>query len=70
MGKVEYLNMPYISYCEIPDYITDGHWIGEGQPDCYVPYTVQMIRKSELDKWIIEEYPELKGRTILIQLDF
>ena len=59
-----------ISYCDIPQEITDKHWISEICPDVYQGYTINLDNPDNLDKWFMENYPELIGHTFLIEIDY
>ena len=59
-----------ISYCDIPQEITDKHWIYEYPTACYIKYTVDTKNPDNLDKWLMENYPELIGHTFLIEIDY
>ena len=59
-----------ISYCDIPQEITDKHWISEISPDVYQGYTINLDNPNNLDKWFMENYPELIGHTFLIEIDY
>lgn len=74
---LETLNIKVVSYCEIPDEITERHHISEYMCGCYVPYTITSKEEQkkfdddfELENWIINEYPELEGQNILIDIDY
>lgn len=66
-----------VSYCEIPEELTENHHISEYQCDCYIE--MEITPKSEQPKysdnfnivnWIINTYPELEGEKILIEIDY
>lgn len=66
-----------VSYCKIPEELTENHHISEYQCDCYVE--MKITPKSEqpnydddfgIENWIINTYPELEGETILIEIDY
>lgn len=61
-----------ISYCEIPEDLTNDLWIAEFQNGCYVVYSLEIPENySAFDQWIIDTYPELKDEdTILIHMDY
>lgn len=66
-----------LSYCEIPQEITQDHWISENNPDSYIelsitprPEQINYDDKFEIENWIIDNYPELEGKTILIHIDY
>lgn len=74
------INMKVVSYCEIPEKLTESHWISENSCNCYVPYSLpkEAITKEEdgggqdspLSAWIRKEYPELAGTDFLIEMDY
>jgi hypothetical protein len=78
MSKIaDRINKPVISYCEIPEgLIEEDHWLNTYPCDCYVPYTVpklptvEAVKLSRLDEWIIFNYPELESEDILIHVDY
>lgn len=66
-----------ISWCRIPEKITNGHWISSFQNGCYVPFICTPAKEQEnydddfsLDNWIISEYPELERQQILIDINY
>lgn len=60
-----------LSYCEIPEELTESHWISDHSCDCYIEYTIPFgIIQSNLNKWITKTYPELIGTTFLIHIDY
>jgi len=61
-----------ISYCDIPEDITEGHWISEFQNGCYVPYNIplQVEEDNPLGFWLFAKYPHLAGDEILIDIDY
>jgi hypothetical protein len=56
-----------LSYCDIPEEI-DKDILDEAGCDVYVEYTAD--EDSELDNWILENYPELEGIKFLIHIDY
>ena len=74
---IETNNWKVLSYCEIPEDLTEGHYISENHCDSYVEYTVTPKTEQHkydddfgIDNWIIDTYPELVGKTILIHIDY
>lgn len=59
-----------ISYCDIPKKLTDHHWISEYGTGCYVGYTIDINSPDNLDKWFMENHPELIGFEFLIEIDY
>ena len=72
------INRTVISYCDIPEKIRQSNTaINEASCDVYVSYNVTPQNKQadfdddfDLDNWIIKNWPELEGRTILIHIDY
>lgn len=40
------------------------------QPDVYQDYKINTENPDELDKWFIDNHPELIGYTFLIEIDY
>lgn len=62
-----------ISYTSIPDDIPIPEWLENNSPDCYIKYylgTMQDDESDEFDSWLREEYPELVGTNIFIEIDY
>ncbi len=62
-----------ISYCDIPEELTEDHHISEYQPDCYVNYRIlpdEPENEDPLDAWIRKTYPKLIGVSFLIEMDY
>lgn len=59
-----------ISYCDIPQELTEKHWLSEMQPDVYQDYKINTENPDELDKWFIDNHPELIGQEFLIEIDY
>ncbi len=71
--SLESITKKVVSYCEIPEELTDGHWLSENNPDSYASFTLDINfgRTAKISKWIIETYPELKeGDNIFIHIDY
>lgn len=65
--------MKVVSYCEIPDELTENTWLEEHRCDSYVKYSLSsdpQFTKGELDIWLEKEYPELIDTTFLIEMDY
>lgn len=75
---MEILNIPVISYCEIPEDIRENHSVlSEASCDVYVKLNiiskeeqVKFNNDFELENWIINNYPEVEGKEILIHMDY
>ncbi len=69
------INLKVVSYCEIPEEITEEHWISEYMNGCFVEVHVDNGEEDEdldpLGQWIRETYPELKKEnSFLIEMDY
>lgn len=76
MNELKYINMPVISYCDIPEEIAELE-LADYSNNCYVEYHVVSLKSQiemecylHLPSWIIENYPELEGRNVLIYMDY
>ena len=79
MGKIklETLTIQVVSYCGIPQSLTQGHWMNDNQPDSYVKYKVSSKESQKgfdddfrIDDWLIGQHPELSDKEILIHIDY
>ena len=67
-----------VSYCEIPQDITEKDYsVNEASCDSYIEIEVTSREEQkkfdddfDMINWIINEYPELEGETILIHIDY
>ena len=63
-----------VSYCEIPEELTEGHWLRDYYPDSYVQVDVQeddTEAMDEVSEWIVNKYPELKEeKFFFIHIDY
>lgn len=67
---MEEITRKVVSYCEIPEELTNGSWISDYQPDCYVDYTLE-VEDDEISQRILKQYPEFKeGDKIFIEIDY
>lgn len=70
------INYKVVSYCEIPEEITEKHPISENSNDSYVTYTLvkfhedELYKMTPLDAWLYSNYPELIGTIFMIYLDY
>lgn len=66
------INKFAVSYCEIPEEIIKPSWIEEAGPDSYVECHISgNAPDDELEKWLLETYPELKDEeSFLIHIDY
>ena len=67
---LETINKKVLSYCEIPQELTERHWITENSCGCYVDFQLEEEGVDELDDWIRENYPELIDEKFMISLDW
>jgi hypothetical protein len=60
-----------ISYCEIPEELTEGHWISEHHNDAFVEVHLDDEEEDGLSLWIKENYPELVNEeSFFIHIDY
>lgn len=59
-----------ISYCGIPQELTESHYISEYQNGCYCPFSLATKGTCKLSDWIRNKYPELEGVEFLIDVDY
>ena len=72
------INCKVLSYCEIPEDIAqENSSINEASCDSYIQYNVTSKEDQaeyddnfDLDDWIIENYPEVEGKIIMIHVDY
>jgi|SRR6187402_45060 len=72
-SKLKTIHMKVVSYCDIPEDLTQDSWLSESGPNCFVDYKVSSDPKytrTDLDNWIIETYPELLDVDFLIEIDY
>lgn len=67
--ELETINMKVLSYCDIPQELTEDHWMSENTPDSFIKFEVTSKKEQPnfnddfaVDNWIIENYPELGRR--------
>lgn len=70
MAEIKEIHGKVISYCDIPQAITDGHYLSDYQPDCYVEYSLGYEGEDPVDDWIMGAWPELVGHTFYIHIDY
>jgi hypothetical protein len=73
MTKPEILCLPVISYCSIPEELTENHWISDFGCDCYVRYSIEIPEEGiddELSNWIMENYDIDETKDVLIHIDY
>ena len=60
-----------VSYCEIPEELTKGHWISEFQNGCFVQVHLEEGEDDALSNWLKETYPELiDENAFYIEIDY
>ncbi len=67
-----------ISYCKLPEEISEKNSsINEASCDSYIKYKITSKNDQDkyddnfdLDNYIIEQFPELEGKEILIHIDY
>ena len=60
-----------VSYCEIPEELTEDHWISDYPPDAYVQVHIEGEDEDKVSKWILNKYPELKDEDyFFIHIDY
>ena len=63
-----------ISYCDLPEEMTQDAGLEEHRCDSYVPYSLSeydpQYTECKLDGWLRENYPELIGTNFLINIDY
>lgn len=75
---LEEITRKIVSYCDIPEEITEDSYMSEMSPDCYINHKIATDEDRskyddswELDDWLLNEYDELsKGDEILIEIDY
>lgn len=62
-----------VSYCEIPEEITENHWINEHHSDAYVEVHIdeETHVPDKIQDWLVENYPELiEEESFFIHMDY
>ena len=69
---LETITKKVISYCEIPEELTESSWLSEKEMDSYVEYHLDNSQPLEpLDQWFMDNYPELfEESSFLIKIDY
>jgi len=72
MSELRKVNKYVVSYCDIPQEFTEGHWISEHHCDAYVEVHLDDEPTEDLlDNWLIANYPELVNEeSFFIHLDY
>jgi len=64
------INKKVVSYCKIPQGITDRHYISEASCDSYIDYSLEDVGEDTISDWIRENYPELENEEFLIHINY
>ena len=72
------ITMKVVSYCEIPEEITQYSWLQELPCNVYTDYSLPTQEELDnniysldyLSRWLIQTYPELIGTKFLIEMDY
>lgn len=59
-----------VSFCDIPENLTEGSYLEEYNCGSYVPFTLFKEDDDPIVLWIVNKYPELLGEEILIDMDY
>ncbi len=77
LPKIEIKTWSILKFSDIPEEMADCPQLCEVSNDVYIEHEVTSKIEQErfdddftLDNWIIENYPELEGQTILIHMDY
>lgn len=62
--------MYVLSYCDIPEKLTQESYLQECSPDTYVSMYLAPKGQLKVDDWIRENYPELIDVTFMIHIDY
>ena len=70
MLQLKQITGKVVSYCEIPEEITEGHWISEYMNGCFVQVHLEEDDDA-LSNWLKETYPELiDEEAFYIEMDY
>lgn len=69
---LETITKKVISYCEIPEELTEDSWLSEKSMDSYVECHLDNSEPlDQLDQWFMNNYPELfKEESFFIKIDY
>lgn len=60
-----------VSYCEIPEELTENHWLNDYSPGCYVMAHIDESEDDLVSKWLLENYPDLKDEEyFFVEIDY
>lgn len=71
MSELKTITKKVVSYCEIPEELTEGHWISEYMNGCFVEVHLDDDEDDKLSMWLKEKYPELIDEdSFYIEMDY
>lgn len=71
MSELKTITKKVVSYCEIPEELTEGHWISEYMNGCFVEVHLDDDEDNKLSMWLKEKYPELVDEdSFYIEMDY
>lgn len=72
MSELKEITKKVVSYCDIPEDYTNGHWISEYMNGCFVEVHLDGADPDDdLDRWLFENYPELANEdSFFIEMDY
>lgn len=70
MNNLEIITMRVVSYCDIPEELSNGKFFDEYGTGCYVECHLDNEPDDELDKWLKSNYPGIEEDPFLIKIDY
>ena len=71
MLQLKQITGKVVSYCEIPEEITEGHWMSGNMNGCFVQVHLEEDEDDALSNWLKETYPELiEEESFYIEIDY
>ena len=71
MLQLKQITGKVVSYCEIPEEITEGHWISEYMNGCFVQVHLEEGEDDALSNWLKVACPVLiDGNVFYIEIDY
>jgi len=71
MSKLKTITGKVVSYCDIPEELTESKWFSEYQSGCYIECHIDELEvRDELDSWLIQNYPGIENETFFIKIDY
>lgn len=71
MSELKTITKKVVSYCEIPEELTEEHWISEYMNGCFVEVHLDDDEDDKLSMWLKEKYPELIDEdSFYIEMDY